>query len=83
MLVYQRVSFILVLGRIHRNSVHQALHEMEPRRSQVREIYSMAGANQGILVSSHICMLHAMAEGARTTEKTEIWLCHSCVTLGF
>lgn len=48
-------------------------------RSQVREIYSMAGANQGILVSSHICMLHAMAEGARTTE---IWLCHSCVTLG-
>lgn len=35
------------------------------QQREVREIYSMAGANQGILVSSHICMLHAMAEGAR------------------
>ena len=29
MLVYQRVSFILVLGRIHGNSVHQALHDLK------------------------------------------------------
>eukprot|EP00435_Cladocopium_sp_Y103_P015985 s2734_g3.t4 len=35
------------------------------QQREVRQIYSMAGANQGILVSSHICMLHAMAEGAR------------------
>ena len=35
------------------------------QEKEVRKIYTAAGSNQGILVSSHICMLHAMADGAR------------------